>query len=106
QHGSGHAENHWWYQFLRRADGMQCCNMQDCRPTKLRPKPGNAEITQAWLGDDWYDVPEYAFLKEPSRDLQDHVCAPQAGEYWREDTKTHFTVPKGTIYCVVRGSGS
>ncbi len=87
--GHGHAQWHdQFYRGLLRNDSKtSCCNLADCRPTKVRMIEGHYEVM---VDGAWITVPMDKINKVTAPDLGAHVCAPtQVGNH------------KGTIYCVV-----
>jgi hypothetical protein len=93
RHGQGHAENHDWYERLKRPDtGASCCNGTtataegDCRPT--RAYQGDDGAWRALMNGRWVPVPPKVVLQTLSPDGASHICA----------NKT------GTIFCFIGGS--
>lgn len=85
-HNHGHADNHDWYEGLKRPDAIgSCCNklkvattgetIGDCRPT--RATIGRDGIWRALIDGDWTPVPpEKVLPAELNQDpLQAHICA-------------------------------
>ena len=93
RHGHGHAENHDWYEKLKRPDtGGSCCNGTkdgaegDCRPT--RAYQGDDGNWRALINGRWVPIPPKVVLQSLAPDGASHICA----------NKT------GTIYCFIGGS--
>jgi hypothetical protein len=92
-HGHGHAENHDWYEKLKRpGSNASCCTGTingvegDCRPTRAYQKDDGTWY--ALLDGRWVAVPPKAVLNELAPDGRSHICA----------NKT------GTIFCFLGGS--
>jgi hypothetical protein len=92
-HGQGHAENHDWYEKLKRpGSNTSCCNgtrngvQGDCRPTRAYQRDdGN---WYALVNGRWVLVPPKVVLKDLAPDGNSHICAG----------------PSGTIFCFLGGS--
>lgn len=91
-HGEGHDLFHAWYETLFNAQGISCCNDQDCRPTDHRTHPdGTIEVM---VDGAWMKVPPETILKKAAPDLGTHVCAMKP-----------FPGYPTQIVCVVLGNG-
>ena len=92
-HGQGHAENHDWYEQLKRpGSNASCCSGSkdgvegDCRPTRAYQKDdGN---WYALLNGRWVPVPPKVVLNQLAPDGNSHICANKGG----------------TIFCFLGGS--
>ena len=92
-HGQGHAENHDWYEKLKRPGSTaSCCSGTkdgvegDCRPTRAYQKDDG--MWYALLGGRWVQVPPRAVLQTLAPDGNSHICANKSG----------------TIFCFLGGS--
>ena len=83
-HGQGHAENHDWYEKLKRpGSNASCCSGSkdgvegDCRPTRAYQKDdGN---WYALLNGRWVPVPPKVVLNQLAPDGNSHICANPSG---------------------------
>ena len=72
-HGYQHAENHHWYQTLKRpGSGVSCCSDIDCGVTRARYVEGHWE---ALFEGRWMSIPADRVLAERSPDGRAHICA-------------------------------
>lgn len=72
-HGHKHADNHGWYQTLKRpGTDYSCCSNVDCGATKARYFNGGWE---ALFEGRWMSVPRDKVLDAHSPDGAAHICA-------------------------------
>lgn len=75
EHGHGHDQWHGeFYSKLVRPDTKtSCCNLADCRPTKVRSADNHYEVKKDGR---WIRVPPEKIVKVAPPDGGAHICAP------------------------------
>lgn len=91
RHGHGHEKWHAdFYSKLMRPDTKtSCCNLADCRPTKIRTVGDHYEVLK---DERWIRVPNDKIVKIAAPDGGAHICAPPTDSpFWQPDE----------IFCIV-----
>jgi hypothetical protein len=76
-HGQGHARWHETFYKNLKIPGSKtsCCNLADCRPTKIRSNGDHYEIMKDGR---WIRVPPDKIVKVTAPDGGAHICAPDS----------------------------
>lgn len=90
-HSLYHSE---FYQQLKRGDGFNCCNDQDCRPTEGRVVGDHYEV----LVRDEY-VPDGVWLRYEPGNVVKRPASPDGG--WHVCAPKQFLDNAGKLYCMV-----
>jgi hypothetical protein len=91
RHGHGHEKWHadFYSKLLRPDTKTSCCNLADCRPTKIRTVGENYEVLK---DERWIRVPNDKIVKIAAPDGGAHICAPPTDSpFWQPDE----------IFCIV-----